>query len=110
MATDRKLGFFHRCWSGGARLWQAYWLVGVLGQICAMLLVALIGMFLWHSPQDNLWFNSVGAVILLGWAVFSGVSIWRCAPNASHPVWGALARIVLILSVLYGFYAAWQAL
>ena len=110
MATDKNPGFFLRCWIGGTRLWQAYWLVGVLGQICAMLLVALLGTLFWHSPQDNLWFNSVGAAILVGWSVFSGVSIWRCAPNTSQPTWGALARVVLIMSVAYGVYGVWRAL
>ena len=110
MATDKNPGFFLRCWIGRARLWQAYWLVGVLGQTFAMLLVVLLGTLLWHSPQDNLWFNSVGAAILVGWSVFAAVSIWRCAPNTSQPVWGAIARVVLVMSVDYGVYAAWRAL
>jgi len=110
MATDKNRSFFFRCWSGHARLWQAYWLIGGLGQLCAMLLVALVGTIFWHNPQDSLWFNLVGAVIIVGWSIFSAVSIWRCAPNASQPAWGALARVVIIMSVAYGVYAVWRVL
>jgi hypothetical protein len=110
MARNNKPGFFLRCWSGTARLWQAYWLVGVLGQLLVMLLLMLVGVLFWHSPRDNIWFNSVCVVVVLVWSVFSGVSIWRCAPNASQPAWGALARAILILSIAYGAFAVWQAL
>ena len=110
MARNKNPGFFLRCWGGSARLWQAYWLVGVLGQFVVLLLLLAIGMLFWQSPQDTLWYDSVCAVVVIVWSVFSGVSIWRCAPNASQPAWGAIARTILILSVAYGAYAVWHAL
>jgi len=110
MASNENRNFFLRCWSGSARLWQAYWLVGVVGQLFVMLLLALAGVLFWHSPHDNLWFNPAATSIVIAWLVFSGVSIWRCAPNASMPAWGALARTVLVLSIAYGAYAVWRAL
>jgi hypothetical protein len=109
MTSNKNPGFFLRCWTGTARLWQAYWLLGVAGQLFIMLLLALAGTLFWHSPKDDFWFNPTACAVVIAWVIFSGVSIWRCAPNASMPAWGALARTVLILSVAYGAYAVWRA-
>jgi hypothetical protein len=110
MASNANQSFFVRCWGGSARLWQAYWLVGVVGYLFIMLLLALAGVVLWRGPQDNLWFNSGAFVVVVGYLVFSGVSIWRCSPNSSNAAWGALARTVLILSIVVGAIGVWRAL
>jgi len=88
MAINRNPGFFLRCWNGSARLWQAYWLVGVIGQLFVILLLQLSDTLFWHGPQDNFWVKPAAAAVFIVWPIFSGVSIWRCAPNASMPAWG----------------------
>jgi len=110
MASNASQSFLARCWGGSARLWQAYWLVGVAGYLFIMLLLELAGVLLWRGPQDNLWFNSAAFVVVVAYLVFSGVSIWRCSPNSSSAAWGALARTVLILSIVVGAIGVWRAL
>ena len=110
IATDKRANFLSRCWAGSARLWQAYWLVGVLGQIIVLALLTVIGMFLWNWPEHTSWFDPFSAVVLLAWMAFASVSIWRCAANCSNPAWGALAKTVVVLSVAYGAFTLWRAL
>ena len=110
IATDKKANFFRRCWAGTARLWQAYWLVGVLGQFAVLLLCFAVTYPFWRGPQDNWWSDELSAVLLLGYLAFASVSIWRCAHNANNPVWGALARTIVVLSWASGLFAIWRAL
>jgi len=110
ISADRKSNFIKRCWTGTARLWQAYWLVGVLGQFVVMLLWTAVTYPFWRGPQDNWWTYIVGAVLFLAYLIFASVSIWRCAPNASNPAWGALAKTVLVLSWVYGLFSVWRVL
>jgi hypothetical protein len=110
VVADKKQHFFRRCWSGSARLWQAYWLVGVLGQFVVLFLAFAITYPFWRGPQDNLWSTVVFLVLMLVYVVFASVSVWRCAPNANNQVWGALARTLVVLSLLCGAVLFWRAL
>src|SRR5579885_472475 len=109
IAPAKKLNFFVRCWMGQARLWQAYWLVGVLGQFVVLLLCWAITYPFWRGPQDNWWSDGIFLLVFLTYLVFASVSIWRCAPNANNPVWGAIARALLVMSWLYGLFSIWKA-
>ncbi|MGY3265569.1 hypothetical protein [Lysobacter sp. HA35] len=102
-------GFFRRCWSGETKLWQAYWLVGVAGQLAALLICFAVTYPFWCGPQDNWWSDGLSGVVLISYAVYASVSIWRCAPNASSGIWSALARAVLVLSLAAAALGLWRA-
>lgn len=83
-------------WRGEKPLWQAYWLVGIGGQALFFLVLPSS-----PGPGTNIWFCLSTAYI-----IWSFVSIWRCAENASHPFWKYVARGMILL----GAFALLKAL
>lgn len=78
-------------WEGKASLASAYWLVGVLGGVVFLFLFNLLAS------------NPAVLLVLIAWlpyAVFSVVSIWRCAWNSSWRGWGYIARTVVVLNII----------
>lgn len=89
-------------WRGQASLASAYWLLGTLG-FCVMYgLLILAYMFV----QVLL---PVALVLLLAFLIFAWVSIWRCWRNARSPIWGYVARALVVMYGLYGFMTAFKA-
>jgi len=88
--------FLWRCWGGGARLWQAFWLVLSLGYAAmSFLRFPLLALAL---EEGLLWAGMVMLVSLnLLFAVFALVSVWRCAPNTNYRICEAGARGLVIL-------------
>ena len=100
--------FFVRCWQGSARLWQAFWLVGVLGKLLVVT-VAYLGSFMLMGVTSNDILVFVFLIpLLLGYLVYAVVSIWRCASNAHHIFWGIIARILVLITAAVWIIAAWQ--
>jgi hypothetical protein len=52
-AKDPPRNFFLRFWQGKARLWQAFWLVGVLGKLLVVTSVTVGSFMIWRGPQDD---------------------------------------------------------
>jgi len=103
--------FFRRCWTGSARLWQAYWYLGFVGQFAAVILCVAITYPFWRGPQDSWWIDGLAAALLFAYELFASVSIWRCARNVSISAIGKLVRVAVV--VLWGSIAAlviWAAL
>ncbi|HEX7028235.1 MAG TPA: hypothetical protein VF268_13425 [Gammaproteobacteria bacterium] len=99
-AESKKRNFFVRCWHGEAKLWQAYWLIGVLSKIPFFALVGFIGWLLWKSPEDDLLVNSLLFPLVIAYITYVAVSVWRCAPNASHGVFTGLAKTLVVFYLL----------
>ncbi len=83
-----------RNWQGEARLWQSYWLMGVIG-----------GWLIWTLVLNLVEFGFLpeipGIIILTGYAVYSAVGVWRCAFNTGWHGWGYMARAIIGISVIY---------
>ncbi|MBT7956408.1 MAG: hypothetical protein HN731_14550 [Rhodospirillaceae bacterium] len=83
-----------RHWQGQARLWQSYWLMGVVG-----------GWLIWTLVLNLVEFGFLpeilGVIILAGYSVYSAVGIWRCAFNVDWHIWGYLARSIIGISAFY---------
>ncbi|MDP7599748.1 MAG: hypothetical protein QF605_00040 [Rhodospirillales bacterium] len=96
----RHLIFRH--WQGQARLWQSYWLMGVVG-----------GWLFWTLVLNLIEFGILpeipGVIILASYAVYSAVGVWRCAFNADWRGWGYLARGIIGLSTIYLLYQLFQS-
>lgn len=73
-----------QCWHGEGPLGRTFWLVGVVGNIYVALASLTVIMML-HTPwllmkTSQAWIP----LLLIPFAVFSGLCIWRCAFNTSH--------------------------
>ena len=102
--------FFVRCWRGNARLWQAFWLVGVLGKLLVVTVTFIAAYMFMGVPYEDILVYLLFVPLLGGYLLFASVSVWRCAPNSSHPIWGIGARGVVILVVFVWASALWQTL
>ncbi|MCA3040659.1 MAG: hypothetical protein ING73_00985 [Rhodocyclaceae bacterium] len=102
--------FFARCWGGKARLWQAFWICGVAGWFLVLAVLGALLWVLWRGPEDTVFANIISIGGLFGYLAFASVSVWRCAPNASLAPLGALARVVVVLSLFSFATAAFNAL
>ena len=83
--------FVRSAWEGRAPLWKVFWLGGELfGSALAVVLFVVI------RPGPV---TPIAVLCSLPYAVWIGVSIWRCAYNVRKRQWGDLARIYLIVAV-----------
>jgi len=99
-----------RCWHGKARLWQAFWLVGMLGKLLVVTIVTPAAYMLMGVPEEDVLAYVLFAPLFGGYLLFASVSIWRCAPNANHAIWGLGARGMVILVVSIWALALWQTI
>jgi hypothetical protein len=81
-------------WHGRASLASAYWLVGTLGFWLVYGAVLLTKMFL-PVLMPLAW------AAMVAFLVFAWVSIWRCSRNARWPVWGYVARSIVVLDAIF---------
>jgi hypothetical protein len=81
-------------WKGKERLWKVFWIynwlfgtavgIGVEAASKALPVPAFL----------------VVAVLVLIWAVWVTVSLWRCAFNSSWRGWGYIVRAIVVLAVI----------
>jgi len=93
--------FLTRCWNGEARLWQAFWLVGVLGKVLFLVAVAFVGFWFQSASGSVLVAVSFMVPAIIIFVVFASVSVWRCAPNVKIEPLGALAKVGVIFYVMF---------
>lgn len=101
--------FLSRCWTGKARLWQAFWICGIAGKFLVFGIIAAIGPLIWHGPKDNMLTNILLGGLFLAYLIFALVSVWRCSPNVGLVPLGALAKVFVVLSILLWGRLAVQA-
>jgi len=86
------LWWLRRHWEGKARLYRAFWFVGILPSVSFNFLYALAG--------DNLVLIGVISLFSVPWTFFALVSIWRCAWNVGWLGWGYVARILVVVNII----------
>ena len=86
---------YSRCWNGEIKLWQAFWLVGLLGKLAALILVATLMALFVSSPRQNMLTYGFLVLAFLGYSVFASVSIWRSSGRNGVSPMGALARVLI---------------
>jgi peptidoglycan/LPS O-acetylase OafA/YrhL len=102
------------CLSGRGRLSVAYWGYGVGGSLAFAVLVVIISLALMgggSSTSLETAGNSRLAVFLgasswafLAYQVFVAILVWRNAFNVENPIWGWLARgLVVSAAIILGF-------
>jgi hypothetical protein len=89
-----------RFWRGQARLWQAFWLLLVLGYV-AMVTLFLVAVALFSSANPTILIIVLVAAstVNIAFFVFALVSVWRCAPNTNTPALTSVARILVLALV-----------
>ena len=80
-------------WKGKAPLASAYWLIGTLGFWLVYGAVVLTRMVL-PVLMPLAW------AVMVAFLIFAWVSIWRCWQNTRWPVWGQVARGVVVMNVI----------
>lgn len=92
--------FFTSCWAGRAALWQAFWLCGVLGMAIVLALFAYFGKALSAFGVGPNLSALLQVALLVGYASFSSVGVWRCAKDPKGSSLHALARVYAALSLI----------
>jgi hypothetical protein len=92
VAAPRRANFLKRVWRGEEKLWMAFWVCGFLGSILVQILIMALA-FLGFAGII------AGAVLLLAFAIWNLVAVWRSAWNAGAKIWGILARILVVLAI-----------
>ncbi len=108
VVTEPSQHFFKRCWRGSAPLWQAFWLIGVLGKLLVITIGFLGSFMIMGAFQNDALVGVLLAPLLLGYLIFASVSVWRCADNTRHSIWRVSARIVVVIVVVVWVVSAWQ--
>jgi hypothetical protein len=96
--------------SGKGRLSRAYWWYGAVGTAILLFLV-LVGVFFLVPFALDASTDILASPVILGYVigaylvltayqVFVGVLIWRNAMNVDNPMWGHVARVVVVLGAL----------
>ena len=85
-------------WNGKEKLWKVFWLYNfLLGTLLLSAMDYLVGL--------GTVIEVITYLIVLVWAVWVLVSLWRCAFNAKWRIWGYLARALVVLTVLMAMLA-----
>jgi len=108
VTPEKSQNFFKRCWQGSAHLWQAFWLIGVLGKLLVVTIGFLGSFMIMGAFQNDALVGVLLVPLLLGYLVFASVSVWRCANNTKHLLWRVLARIVVAIVIVVWALSAWQ--
>lgn len=87
-------GFIGRAWRGEEKLWKVFWLYGVVGGIVLQTLITVL------AGVGGMFLAIPGLILMLAFAVWNIVSVWRCAWNAKAKVWGYIVRVLCVLSGL----------
>jgi hypothetical protein len=81
---------FIRTWKGEEKLWLVFWIYHFL--IGTLLSFNMEGMI----ASMSLWMSVFYMLVILAWAVFVMVGLWRCAFNAKRRIWGIFARAIVL--------------
>jgi hypothetical protein len=99
--------------AGKGRLSRAYWWYGAVGTAILLFLVLVGAFFAVFFALNDLVENAdilaspvilgyvIGAyLVLIAYQVLVGVLIWRNARNVDNPMWGHVAKVVVVLGAL----------
>ena len=116
------MNYLRRAWRGEEKLSRVVLLIGVLGNIAALLAVAAVQEIALNYGVHGETYTGVGrggvpyvgmkyllsnvlGIVLLTYFPFSMVCIWRCAKKAKTSKYQAWARqLVIIVAILAAFH------
>jgi len=78
---------------GREKLWKAYWLLGLVGTVYFTIVRMATGVGAFPQP--------VGQTLEVLYALYAALSIWNCAFNVEQRIWGYLARLSVVLGLLW---------
>lgn len=99
------MDIFTRSWKGEASLAAAFWLVYFLFGIILAIIVTLI-FKVTVADFNYTQYQGIIAAVCFPYTLFSVICVWRCARNSST-LWRVLARIIVILAIIFGIYNLW---
>ncbi|MES9901479.1 MAG: hypothetical protein ABW168_02210 [Sedimenticola sp.] len=95
--------FLTRAFHGEIKLWQAFWLVYVLGLLLSLFIVVVPELIVLSLYQVRLP-HALTFIPFLVIFLFSLVALWRSAPDPKISILGALTKILVILSGIWCVY------
>lgn len=105
---------FIEFWHGQRALWQAFWLVFVLGQIIFIIISGYIFWLFFDGPFQGNFLIKVSVlpscIVWLIFIVYASVSVWRCGRKTAMALWTWSSRILIIAYLIrqvYGVYEVW---
>jgi len=99
--TDTGSGFVADLLQGRLPLWKAFWFVYVPEPFLASLVVNVLIGNLDGKTQVLLSMFVFPLTVGLVWTLLLSVTVlvWRCSDNTARPVWGKVARVLLVLVI-----------
>ena len=88
-------------WYGDIKLWQAFWLVNILGNFLTVI-TAIIIVYALHLLGLKIPIFFYGLPLSI-YAVFSAVTLWRCSSKSIGSFRGALIKLYVIMFSIYMF-------
>ena len=89
-------------WNGEQKLWKAFWLMGFVFQflfLYFLLFLLYLGLLIgltWSIKVTIFIISNIYQIWIL-------VSVWNCAYNVKNKNWGYVARIIVVLNVIFIF-------
>ena len=89
-------------WNGEQKLWKAFWLMGFVFQILFLYFLLVL---LYFGVLIGLTWSIKVTIFLLSniYQIWILVSIWNCSNNVKKEIWGFIARVIVILNVIFIF-------
>ncbi len=102
------LSWFNRAYDGQLKLWQVFWFGYMLTLFPVVIATNIAKELSVKSPAS--WVPFIVFVIVWLYYAWLAVSLWRCAPNASHKLflwlgrgWSLILGIILLSGMLVIF-------
>jgi len=92
----KKQNLFIRAWKGEAKLWEAWWLIGLAAILIVRLVLMPLNAAAAASGEEGICY----IIIAFMWAIqiFWWRSVWICAANPTKSGWTFLVKILIILA------------
>ena len=93
-------------WKGERQLWQAFWLLFILGYLALLVITASIYIALKDILSYRI-LDVINLVLNVPFLIYASIATWRCSKNTKWTIWTWLARCIIILIILrnaYGVY------
>ena len=96
-----KKPFLIRSWKGEIPLWKAIVLINIVGYVLAFF-ISIMGVAIAVQLTSNLIAGLIfQQILMLGFGVFSAVSVWRASSNSSILIARIIAKAWIILFTIY---------
>ena len=92
-------------WQGSKPLWKSFWLIYILGAFIVPIAIALVTFTVAPVFQvSSIQLSALVSLLLFlfnPYYIYSWVSVWRSTRNTSKQIYGYMAKIIVLLHIIY---------